>query len=476
MTLKNFLVIENNNEIFNFKFEFNSILMWPFIRFYIYKKLLSKENRNINSNILSLKRYTFYDNVTYIKNIISNNPYKKYSKKYDILMFCSGITNIKRGNKYFNRVNDYFAFIYKDKTLLIEDSNKRKYYIPRFFPNICYHDFIILNSYIKSKFGKVSKKDIITIKNLLNFLKTVFNEKLQNSDLNIIENSLLSLSKKLRIYNYLYNKLFDKYNPKVIFLEDASYGSRSYILKWAKERGILTIELQHGVLYNNHPAYNYGKSILDSNIYKKYLPDYLLTYGKYWNEQINIPLKKVVIGNPNYSENIKELNFNRKNENKKRILIISNNEIFYMMKKIAIELNVLLDKKNYDIVFRPHPGDFYEKRDSNFVFFKTKGIKIDTETDVYKSLKDTDFLIGKNSTVLYEAIGICKSIFMIKHPFLLRNMNIPKCIKRFSNSKELAYFIQNDNPEENKIINTNYIWEPNWENNYRYFINGLLNL
>lgn len=472
-TLEDYLIVENDSEIFNFRFEFDDILMWPFIRYILYRTLLFKDNDIFNS-YKSGKHYNFYDNLSYIKNTIVNSPYKKKLEKYDILMFCSGITNVKRGNNYFNRISDYFALSYKDETLLIEDSVDRKYRSPRYFPNICYHDFIFLIAYIQSKFIKINEKDILTIENLLKYLKQRLSNKLKKSDLDAIKNSLTYISKKLKIYHRLYNKLFDKFNPKIIFLEDASYGARSYILKWAKERGVLTAELQHGCISKNHPAYNYSDIILNSDIYIKYLPDYFLTYGKYWNEQINIPVKKIVIGNPNYLENIKKLNFNKKIKNRKKILVISQWTVSDIMKKIAIELDNLLDKDKYDIVFRPHPAELSNIENCYFELLRRDRIKIDTETDIYVSFKDTDFLIGASSTALFEAMGICKSIFVINYPFV--DLVIPKDIKRFSNSKELAYFIQNDNPEENEIIDTNYIWERNWENNYTNFINGLLNL
>ena len=45
----------------------------------------------------------------------------------------------------------------------------------------------------------------------------------------------------------------------------------------------------------------------------------------------------------------------------------------------------------------------------------------------------------------------------------------------FSNAEELINLIQDHNLEENKV-NKDYIWEPNWRNNYKNFINDLLDL
>jgi len=44
-----------------------------------------------------------------------------------------------------------------------------------------------------------------------------------------------------------------------------------------------------------HPAYNYGEAILNSEEYKKYIPDYYLTYGDYWNNQIKYHAKLMLL-------------------------------------------------------------------------------------------------------------------------------------------------------------------------------------
>ncbi len=471
LTLKDLLVIENSPEIFDFKFKFDGILMWPFIRFTLYMLSISREYKLVDP-VMSKKKLSFTDKMLYLKNTLINNPYKKTLKtKYDILMFCSGITNVKKGSKYFNRISDYFASMYQDRTLLIEDSFRRKYYTPRAFPNVCYHDFLNLEAYMKSKFTKVSEKDVATIKNLLKFLEPKFPYKLDKSDWNKIENILLHISKRLNIYHNLYNKLFDKFNPKAIFLEDASYGQRSYILKWGKARNIASIEPQHGVVCENQPAYNYSNFILNSDIYKEYLPDYFLTYGRYWNESINLPVQKIAIGNPNYSENIKKINISRQNNYKTKILVISGGANPDIIKKLVLDISSIIKNTKYKILFRLHPQEFPALKEVYSEFFARDKIKIDTKQDVYSSLLDTDFVVGEFSAVLFEAIGFCKSIFVINRPET--DLYDPKSMfKRFSNAKELMNLIQMHNAS-NKI-NRDYIWEPNWEVNYKNFMNNLL--
>ena len=218
LVLKKILEIENNQEIYNYKFEFDNILMWPFVRYRLYRILFNKYYKFSSLKVKKKKGKDCINNIPYISTTIINNPFRYFFKKYDILMFCTGITNIKKDNKYFNRVSDYFAFINKNKTLLIENSDRKKYHKPRYFPNICYHDFIELIAYAGSKFTKAKVKDINKIKKFIKFIDTNCPYRLENSELKKINDSLLNLSKKLNIYYYMYKKLFDMYKPKVIFL------------------------------------------------------------------------------------------------------------------------------------------------------------------------------------------------------------------------------------------------------------------
>jgi len=68
--------------------------------------------------------------------------------------------------------------------------------------------------------------------------------------------------------------LVRKYNPKAVFFVYGS-SSQGYIQEF-KRQSVPVVELQHGVINENHAAYIYHSK---SN--REQLPDYLLTYGEY---------------------------------------------------------------------------------------------------------------------------------------------------------------------------------------------------
>jgi hypothetical protein len=82
--------------------------------------------------------------------------------------------------------------------------------------------------------------------------------------------------KILRLYHArktLYHILYRRINPKAIFMVE--YYRDVARVKAAKELGIQTIEVQHGIIGTEHPAYNSAMKI-DA----EYYPDQLLAFGE----------------------------------------------------------------------------------------------------------------------------------------------------------------------------------------------------
>ncbi|MBN1521884.1 MAG: hypothetical protein JW928_05060 [Candidatus Aureabacteria bacterium] len=471
IVLRDLLEIEDASGILDFHFEFDDILMWPFIRFYLHGIPIAREY-GLHDLGEKKARPGLKEKMVYLKNTIRGNPYRKTLKAhYDIIMFCSGITNIRKDGQYFNRLSDYFAFLNKEKTLIIEDSVRRMYHTPRAFPYVGYHDFIKASALIRSRFRRKSEKDKKTAKDLLDYLEDNYPYNLDKKDLAFLESILLRLSGRLQAYYDAYNRLYDRFQPSVIFQEDACYGGRSYIAKWAKDRDIWVCELQHGLISGNHAAYNYGKAIFDSSVYNEYLPDYFLSYGEYWNDLIQLPVEKITIGNPNYWENTKTSGLYEKRDARIYLLVISGGKSAGAIKRLVADLAQISDEKRVKVFFRPHPYERLVLKDLFPDIVENDRITIDDSEDVYQSLGRSDFVAGNYSTVLFEAIGICKSVFVIDQP--ATDLYIPQgVIKRFSSAEELLGLIESYDPSEN--IDKNAVWQTDWESRYRHFIEGLI--
>ena len=145
--LEKLLKIENNDEILKYKFSYDNFLMWPVVRWQILSKALNNYEEQTTKKTLKKK-----DLLKYSFNVILKYPY--FVKNTKITSFGTTVSNFLIDNKYFNRIHDYYNFIYPEDTIFFESSFNFRYKRPRAFKNTYYHDYIKIMPVIKSKFSK----------------------------------------------------------------------------------------------------------------------------------------------------------------------------------------------------------------------------------------------------------------------------------------------------------------------------------
>lgn len=467
MDIEYLLEFENNNEdILNFRLFSDEILIWPYLRFPILHKAITTDlhlqphfsgRKNINTDL------------EYYKEAFSNNPFRE-KRGYDIVMLGTARGNtIKKNNRFFNYFYDYFALCFPQESLIIEDSFQEQFYLPRYFNNFRTHDGIMLSVFEKARHLELNSNDALQIKEFINFFKKRFPIKLDENFYNQCICMLRAYAKRLELYSEYYRILFYLLKPKIIFLHCASYGERSYIVKWAKDMGIKVGEFQHGAVNRNHIAYNYSKMIHDHEEYQKYLPDYFLTYGEYWNKSTRTPSKKINIGNPFYTE--RQIEFSKKRTQKneqKKIMIISQGTITEVLVNITKELATKVKNQDITIIYRLHPGEvpFIERYKDLYNYVN---VQVSNSGDIYDLIYMSDYIIGVYSTAVLESIGFNKPIFILEHEL---STKIPKDIGfRFKNAEELYNLL---NYKSKSVIDGAYYWNNGWDVNYKNFINSIL--
>lgn len=213
------------------------------------------------------------------------------------------------------------------------------------------------------------------------------------------------------IYEKYYRKLLKKTVPKVIILK-CHYGTAFYPLyKIAKEFSIPVIELQHGHVCN-HLAYNY----LDTSNEGKELPDYLFTYGDFWNEQIQLPMgtKIVSVGSPF----LEAMKVKYKNDTPDERAIVFYSGTFSAdgeeLEKLAADFYNKYKDKGYKIYFKFHPGEASAWKNKYRILSESKGIQIvDPKLNIYQMFARAKHHVSVMSTVMYEAVSfdICRYIY-----------------------------------------------------------------
>lgn len=466
---------EKNPELLDFRFKFDDILIWPhLLRRQIFGLIVSNYNPSIdekslnqsNTNCFSDKTFENYRKTT---NLLSPFNNSKELSKFDIIIMTSARWKQKINGKYINPLSDYFALEFSEKTLIIEDSYRNEYSYPKYFDNLNYiaRDSIDLLVTEKANDSSIHPKDIYSIENIVELLKSDLPFNICDSIYTNLKKVLFNISIKLQFYYTYYNLLIDKVNPKLFFLHGASYTSKGYLVKWLKKRGITVGEFQHGSLNSSLPAYNYPESTYNNKEYLQYLPDYLLTFGQHWNNNIRHPAQKVSIGNPHLNKKVQNaVNKRVPNQSTKRILIVSKPNLTKEFVELTRNLANIVSN-NYVIVHRIHPVERIFFKEHYHEFYNIENVQISDSGDIYDLICEVDYVVGCNSTVLYEAIAFSKPVYVYGLPNIFR---IEIGIEFFSVA-DLYKLIQNHNHKQ--VCNPDYYWELSWQKKYSEFINSI---
>ena len=210
----------------------------------------------------------------------------------------------------------------------------------------------------------------------------------------------------------LYRIFLKLSSPQLLFVNCGAYGaSNAILISEAKSLGIRVAEMQHGVIDASHYAYNYGEEIKRSAVYGRYLPDYLLTFGEFWNGCTNIACPKVAVGHPHLSK-IREQFVDKSAPGS--FLVISQ----WTITDELIDA-VLRIRKTYPqarIRYRLHPVEVLNAHQKERL--QTNGIELtDSSSDIYAEFSLFEYVVGCYSTALYEAKAFRKKVLIMRHPF-----------------------------------------------------------
>lgn len=195
----------------------------------------------------------------------------------------------------------------------------------------------------------------------------------------------------------LYKRLLDRVDPKVAVVV-VSYGKETFI-EACKRKDIPVVELQHGVIYDSHFGYSYpdGKT-------KAMFPDYFLTFGEFWNENVQFPIPDdhvIPVGYP-YLEN--RIDVYDDIESSEQLLFISQGAIGRELSQFA--LSVHENKRiEHEVVYKLHPGE-YERWEQEYPWLAESDMRVidKDEPPLYQLFAASSAQVGVGSTAVYEAL------------------------------------------------------------------------
>ncbi len=380
---KHFAELERKHKLFDIKYKRHSV--WGAFRVYFnyydleYKKIFAFPVNRITFSFKNLKNLFL--------TILKFNIFKIFSrKKYIILQHPRSID----GKDVYTE--DIIDNIKNDSLILSfskQFTNLRK--------KVVYLDVVKVFSKIISKIFYV-------------FLK---NRKFGNLKLFLIEfesNAVFFKTFKkfyieFIIMYYFYKLLLKFHKPHCIFI--VVFYENSALVAAANDLNIPVYEIQHGIIHKHHLGYNFFYGTKQSI---SIFPNAILTLGEYWNTQINMPLKKTVIGN-NFLYPQKYQKLKQKNT----ILFISQGVIGdFMIDYLSDNIELLSE---FEIFFKLHPNEFeMQERLKKLQFLSKKydNLHIVKQNKTINYLQNlAEFQVGVFSTAIYEGLQIgCKTIVL----------------------------------------------------------------
>ncbi len=209
----------------------------------------------------------------------------------------------------------------------------------------------------------------------------------------------------------LYKKLLKKINPQVVIII-VSYGRQmETLIEVCKSENIPVVELQHGIIDSDHLGYSYPE-----DINKHTFPDYVFTFGDFWGDNINYPIKKervISIGYPYLEQKLEELEINTK---KHQIVFISQGPVGKELSKFAVDVSEKLDDK-YQIIYKLHPNE-YDWWQKSYPWLKRSQMTVidDSNRSLYSLFTESGIQVGVYSTAIYEGINFGLDTYIIDLP------------------------------------------------------------
>ena len=239
----------------------------------------------------------------------------------------------------------------------------------------------------------LSSHDINTISRWGDSLEKIFSVDVGLKEL------VVSTLKERSATMWLYRILIRRLNPSLVVLT-VSYGKEN-LIEVCKSHKIPVVELQHGYIGENHLGYS-----LPPGERKIMFPDYMLTFGKYWQDGVNFPIPEerlMPVGFP-YLE-MKKNRYKEKSSVKKNMTFISQPNSGVQLSKLASQA---ADSPHIqeNIVYKLHPHEYDNWKNRYPWLANSRATVVDADQPhLYEIFAQSTVQVGVNSTALYEGLA-----------------------------------------------------------------------
>lgn len=461
------LAIEEDPQILDYQTT-DGIPVWMMGRYYILVLVLGAKLMNYKSPVRN-QRVTGEMLPTLLKTFMYNINHQDLKKGNKIIFYVPNRKTLIQG-KHFNRYADSMAQVYESETVTIEQVMQDWVWpFPR-VNNRVYFD--TLGRVVGEIYGRFSKyacqKDYFTISECISFvndkINNLFGFKLSDTETTEIVNYIAKHTATMRYQaEWLERQLTNE--TKVVITIGAGFPYYYPFNRMLKRHNVISCELQHGYITSNNMMYNYSPNIVNERVLIEGMPDYFLTYGDFWNLQMNCPVEKISIGNPYHDKCLKVIKERASKAKYITVLGTDSNTEEYLKITSFIMKNI----SGLQVIFRPHPGE--KSRAQDLVRMKYPEVQLDQNDEIYDTLSQSYAIISEITTVLFEAIGIVERILVWNTPKSLELLPVHP-FESFSTKEELIIKISSKKGLND--IDDNCFWKQDWEDGFKTFIENIL--
>ncbi|QDZ11640.1 hypothetical protein [Devosia ginsengisoli] len=469
LTLDDILVLEDTRELMAFEARDTGVPMWPLVRIRFLRQILGDL---LFSGDLAGQRVTlgqpgkaFAAMGRYVlHNTFSPSPQGR------ITLMSTALGGGARDGRWFNRLTDHFAMAYPDISCVVEDDLHWHYPGPRHFERIRYNAPSMAWSVMLGK-TLVRKADYSAATALVDLVNSRARDsigwEMAVRERHMLIGKLAEVSAALPATLAMYGRLFGRLGTRLLLKGGGCYGGASVApIVAARRMGIVTAEHQHGLISKGMDAYNIGSELAGSEAYKSCLPDYLLTFGPWWNDKFRLPVVPVAIGSPHRSAVMtKRSGIGLDASARRDVLVLSDGVDADIFIDLAAQIAEALTTRRMRVVFRPHP---VERDSRDWRGQLPTGVVLDENIDLYDSFDSALAVVSEVTTGAFEALGLVPHI-LVRDTAKTR-FNYPDGSFALFRTIDDLLRLLDAATEQTATSLTKAIWADNWQDNYARFL------
>ena len=261
-----------------------------------------------------------------------------------------------------------------------------------------------------------------------------------------------------------YCALLERLQPRLLMTLAGCYGGQAPLIAAASAAHIPTAEFQHGSISAGHDAYSFAPAIFESSAFRDTLPDYLLTYGRWWGEQITAPVESIAIGQPLRAE--RQGMASSPHVEKKTVLVLGDGVEFEGHLELAQAISAAVRTHGLTVEVRPHPLE--RERIAKKWGTGAGEIGIDYGADIYSSFARAHTVLSEVSTGLFEAVGLVERIVMLETPKARFTYPTHPFTSACSQAEAIAKIVDPVSPSS--FVKAEDLWASGWQQNFARFL------